>query len=233
MLLFSDVFVPELLAAKERVADDVRRGGVEGREGARGIEMVVQVVEEVEEFFAQAALGFKGIVIRGFGSFCGRCCRGFVFVFFSVFFVIFLDFFFEGFDSQASSSSVKSSYVFFFERRNRRRHVDWRTIFGLNFERSEEASLFGDADEHMISCELKYIYRRRWFFLIKLSRKLCHRVSPTRDVAFTCLLSHETKMVFLCFSFSSSFSSFYCHSVHPQNLNEYMHQRTVSAKLYV
>ena len=39
MLLFSDVFVPELLTAKERVADDVRRGGVEGREGARGIEL--------------------------------------------------------------------------------------------------------------------------------------------------------------------------------------------------
>mmetsp|Transcript_5401 Transcript_5401/g.15829 ORF Transcript_5401/g.15829 Transcript_5401/m.15829 type:complete len:205 (-) Transcript_5401:38-652(-) len=93
MLLFSDVFVPELLAAKERVADDVRRGGVERRERARGIELGFQVVEDVEEFFAQAALGFKGIVIRGFGSFCGRCCRDFVFVFFSVFFVIFLDFF--------------------------------------------------------------------------------------------------------------------------------------------
>ena len=147
MLLFSDVFVPELLAAKERVADDVRRGGVEGREGARGIELGFQVVVEVEEFFAQAALGFKGIVIRGFGSFCGRCCRDFVFVVFSVFFVIFLDFFF-GDDGKA-------------RRRRRRRRVfsssgetdaatSRRTFFGLNFERFEEASLFGDADEHMI-----------------------------------------------------------------------------------
>ena len=143
MLLFSDVFVPELLAAKERVADDVCRGGVEGREGARGIELGFQVVVEVEEFFAQAALGFKGIVIRGFGSFCGRCCRDSVFVFFSVIFVIFLDFFF-GDDGKARRRRVFSSSGETDAAASR------RTFFRLNFERFEEASLFGDADEHII-----------------------------------------------------------------------------------
>ena len=39
--------------------------------------------------------------------------------------------------------------VFFFERRADAA-TSRRTFFGLNFERSEEASLFGDADEHII-----------------------------------------------------------------------------------
>ena len=107
------------------------------------IEESIEVVVEDEEFFAQAALGFKGIVIRGFGSFCGRCCRDFVFVFFSVIFVIFLDFFF-GDDGKARRRRVFSSSGETDAAASR------RTFFRLNFERSEEASLFGDADEHII-----------------------------------------------------------------------------------
>jgi hypothetical protein len=89
VLLFPNVFVPELFASKQRGVDDLRRAGVErcGRVVGR-IELGFQIVVKIEEFFAEAALGFKGFVIRGFGG--AFCCSHRIFIG-GVFLIYFLD----------------------------------------------------------------------------------------------------------------------------------------------